>query len=321
MATPSPLNRGYSGGIAARGPVPVGRGAYDLNRAAQQTFRRTGNPAALMQMDWRNQIMANRQPQSGMPAAMPSAPALPAAPAPQGTWTPGYNGSQIYVPPPAPGGEMPAAMPAPPALAEPPAAPAPTPAQPQPQAAMMPFQFPPLPQNGLTLPPSTLGGSAGLPPQPMFQTQRVGGYDVLTGPDGKYYNSRVADVPQPAPAMEWGQVPGTNQFMLTQGGKRVADVPFHTRQPVPGSYVRRATQGQPTPMEYTPIDTKPATIKVIDREGKPLDFPAGYQLPPGYKELTPQGQPAPAASPAGSQTTSPGAAAVQAALAKMREKV
>jgi hypothetical protein len=108
--------------------------------------------------------------------------------------------------------------------------------------------------------------------------------------------------PQPAPSVQMMQLPGTNTFVPMYDNKPLPNQPSYTGQPVPGSYVRQATQGQPTPMQYTPIDTKPATIKVIDREGKPLDFPAGYQLPPGYKELTPQGQPAPAAAPAGGGT-------------------
>lgn len=212
MATASPYNRGYTGGIAARGAMPVGRGAYDLNRAAEQTFRRTGSPAALMAMDWRNQMAQRRMPMmlpptGGMPngEGQSTNDALPVMPAPQGTWTPGFNGSQIFVPasaptvpqppqampamPPPPMGGMTngegrmtnAALPAPPPLA---------------------FPFPALPATGGALPPSTLGGQPGTPPPPAFFNQQVGGWDVLganTAQGPKFMNARPVEAPAPPP--------------------------------------------------------------------------------------------------------------------------
>jgi hypothetical protein len=47
-------------------------------------------------------------------------------------------------------------------------------------------------------------------------------------------------------------VPGTNLRIATMGGSRVSDLPTFQEQPVPGSFVRRSTQGQPAPTQLTP---------------------------------------------------------------------
>lgn len=273
MATPSLMNTAgmRSGPLSTRAATPVGRGSYDLNRIAEQRFRQSGNPNLLMSMDYRNLMRDRMMPPVGEmrngEAGMPNAGPPPQA-APQGTWTPGYGGSQIYVPPlllsPAPallappdmsGNGMPRSQRAA-------AAPASTP--PPDMMPMQPgFQFPPLPPpmrnttaQGFTpmpwepqqtlditqpLPPSTLGGGVGLPPPPQFSMQSLGGFDILTQntPEGaKYMNSRqtpAPDGPPPLSAAELGRITaaGFEPFQIDGRSFDAQGVPYLRKIPAP----------------------------------------------------------------------------------------
>lgn len=101
-ATPSPMNHRYGGGIAARGPVPVGRGINEparqnerLNRIARQQFGMTGDPRMMLQMNWRNQ-MGGPPPEMVPQASVNGQPAEVLPPA--GHFEPGISaGSQVWV--------------------------------------------------------------------------------------------------------------------------------------------------------------------------------------------------------------------------------
>lgn len=285
-----------AGNLAGRGTRQVGRGAYDLNRIAQQTYRRTGSPAMLMSMDYRNNILQNR---STLPPMMPPQ-AMPPSAAPQGTFRPGFNGSQIYVPPP-PADAM---MPSPPPLTPPadmmpggdkgtrsmlPGPPVPAiPSAPPPGG----FPFPPLaPSASMPLPPSTLGGNVGLPPPPAFGMQTLGGWEVLTQntPEGvKFLNARPAPAPAPPSlsAADLGRITAAGYEPYQVDGKSF------DAQGIP--YLRKI----PAPMETVTIDP-------VTGERRTFKRPV-------------QAAPAPTPTPA-APVPSPASTAVSAALAKMRK--
>lgn len=214
MATSSRFNQPYRGGIAGRGPTPVGRSPYDLQRVAEQQYRQTGSPRLLMSMDFRNQMQDRMQSRRQAPS-LPPAPASP-MPAPQmpgGRLVPGRSmGSQVWqadtpadaIPTmPEQQAGMPALLTAPDSRM--PSAPMGDGMMPQSNTA--PFQMPMLPpaltpQGGLDitqpLPASTLGGGAGVPLPPAFETQTIGGFDVLkqNTPEGmKYLGMKSAPPP------------------------------------------------------------------------------------------------------------------------------
>lgn len=241
MATPSRFNRSYAelppagenttvmssgGSLANRPPVPVGRSGMDLNRIAEQRFRQTGNPDLLMSLDYRNLMRDRMLMRPPIPNGRMNG---------EGSMTrPAFGGSQVYVPPPDAGmtngegrmmNEPVPQVPALPAMA--PAAPAATPA---------PFTFPTLPAAQTAwgndpvnqpLPPSIVGGSAGVPPMmqpdnknpmPLIPTpQQVTAFGLQ--PDfskpqtynGKQYPTFTQPPPakQPdPPSVQWEKDPG-----------------------------------------------------------------------------------------------------------------
>ena len=96
---------------------------------------------------------------------------------------------------------------------------------------------------------------------------------------------------QPPPTFEMRR-DATGAFRQFYGGKPIAGEPTYSGQVVPGSYVRRETQGQPAPVQYTPNLPQP-TEKVT--EG-PTGTTRTYTQPRG---ATPAPAPAPATSPTG----------------------
>ena len=204
-ATDSPMNRNYGGGLADRAATPVGRSGYDLNRIAQRTFRQTRDPNMMMSMDYRNLRRERMQTPQGMPA--PQAMPMPAPQMPGGRLVPGRSaGSMVWQPDAPMQPDMPAqampdqragvpALPSRPQDSTPPNFNAP--------AFTLPMLPPSLtPQGGLDitqpLPASTLGGGAGLPPPPAFETQTIGGFDVLkqNTPEGMKYLGMKSAPPQ-----------------------------------------------------------------------------------------------------------------------------
>jgi len=288
MATPSIFNRGYSGGIAARGPVPVGRGAYDLNRAAEQTFRRTGNPAMLMSMDFRNRLDERRMmpmmPPSLPPTMQAGMPASPSAPAePKGNWVPGFGGSQIFVrdQPAAPAtAPMMPAMPEPPAL-NPPAARA----QSQGMQAMPP-PMPVMPWQGISapgapgmdrafggsvpfqpLPPSTLGGATGVPPPPALDFRALPGnpnygVPVVNGEVQKQFLPMPPAPSRNAPlsAEEMGRITAAGFEPYEVGGQffDANGLPYLRRIAAPMETVRINDDGTQPITRKQPVGTTPA---------------------------------------------------------------
>jgi hypothetical protein len=231
-ATDSPMNRNYGGGLADRAATPVGRSGYDLNRIAQPTFRQTRDPNMMMSMDYRNLMRERMQAPQGMPA--PQAMPMPAPQMPSGRLVPGRSmGSQVWQPdapmqPDMPAPSMPdqrAGMPALPSMPQgsaPPNFNAP--------AFQMPMLPPALtPQGGLDitqpLPASTLGGGAGVPLPPAFETQTIGGFDVLkqNTPEGMKYLGMKSAPPQ---------ILSTNALrMLNEHNQKNPDKPLmHTGQ-------------------------------------------------------------------------------------------
>lgn len=237
------------GPLSARGTRQVGRGMTPQRRL--EIAARRGNVRAAETLfnaeQWGRAQPGAPPPMQASPYASgpPPMPASPQAPAPA----------------------QPVPSPAPPPL---PPAPAAGPAG----AAQPPFDMshmlPPLPMTpGGPLPPSTLMGGSGVPPPPAFQSQTVGGFEVLVQntPEGpKYYSSRTAPPApgsQPPPTFEMRR-DATGAFRQFYDGQPIAGEPTYSGQVVPGSYVRRQTQGQPAPMQYMPNLPQP-TERVTER--------------------------------------------------------
>lgn len=315
----SPANRSYGGGLAGRPAVPVGRSSYDLNRIAQQQFRRTKDPSMLLQMDTRNRYyppVGGWPSQQAQPQPRPMQP--PIQPQPGGRFIPGISpGAQVWVPDaPSPGGQASApaeagttgAVPSfvPPPLPAPQAAPA----EVGTAGAVPSFVPPPLPApmrntdtRGLLplpwesqqtlditkpLPPSTLGGGTGVPPPPDFQVQNVGSFEVLTqntadGP--KFYNARVTPDPSAAPFIP--TVEQVQQFNLQPDFSKMMEY-----------------NGKQYPSWKTVSDQPMETVTIN---------PDGTERRSFKRPMGQQPAPAPAATP------TPAATAISEALKRMRQ--
>jgi len=207
--------------IASRPARRVGRSMFDIERIAEQRYRRTKNPDMLMSLDYRNRVRQGGQGGQGM---MPAAPLPPAAPA--GHFVPGRStGSQVWV-----RDDLPA--PAAPALAQPsaPAQTAPAPMQTapeQPQAPGMPGTFsPPLPPWMQPQQPAAPAGAAfnpqsPLPPSPLAQytpAPHALAFQTLPGNPG-YGVPVINGVPQkqflPVPSTQPETLSNVQQRMLT----------------------------------------------------------------------------------------------------------
>lgn len=115
----------------------------------------------------------------------------------------------------------------------------------------MPWQGQPLP-GGVPmgqLPPSTLMGGAGTPPPPAYSMQQVGGFNVLTGPDGqggsKFLNAYTdpnRGAPTPMSAAELGRIRAAGYAPAEVGGRSfdAQGVPY--LQPLPQA-TEKITEG------------------------------------------------------------------------------
>ena len=143
----------------------------------------------------------------------------------------------------------------------------------------MPWQGQPLP-GGMPmgqLPPSTLMGGAGLPPPPAYSMQQVGGFNVLTGPDGqggsKFLNAYTdpnRGAPTPMSAAELGRIRAAGYAPAEVGGRSfdAQGVPY--LQPLPPKPVptERVTEGPTgTTRTYTqPRGQQPAAPTATPQE-------------------------------------------------------
>lgn len=279
-----------TGSLSDRKAVPVGRGMTPERRL--QTAARHGDLRAA-------QTLFNADLYRGAPPMLPGAPPVitgappmiaPEAP-PRGRWTSGFNGSQVWIPegpppeiPPTPGRQG-SAWP-PPGAQNPPEITGAPPETPPAASAPKLYGQPYAPPG--SLPPSAIGSpfpglSYDPPPQP-----RVTRMDI-PGPDGKPlgwvgYDTQTGKgvglsgaYPQPPPPIEMMPVPGLNEFVPMQGGERVPGLPTFTKETVPGSYVRRSTQGQPAPTQMRPVEQGAArapqvrTFKRLAKDGKTVE--------------------------------------------------
>lgn len=254
MATPSRFNRPYAelpaagenttvmssgGSLANRPPVPVGGGGMTPERRMKMFYNRAwraGDEGTAMQIN--NQMFNaerwGRRPMGAMPPGNAGVPmALPMQP--MGIQAPSLPAMQ---PPDLPAMQppsMPAAMMTPPP---------------------MPWQGQPL--SGMTgrrplepLPPSTLLGESGVPGGPRFSVLPAGQMDaIVDNSTGKFVNSYMR--PEAPQGIQMLPVPGSNLRLPTMGGKPVEGLPLFNEQPVPGSLVRRETQGKPVPTQLSP---------------------------------------------------------------------
>jgi hypothetical protein len=102
------------------------------------------------------------------------------------------------------------------------------------------------------LPPSTMNGATGVPPPPAYSMQQVGGFNVLTGPDGKggskflnAYTDPNRGGPTPLSAGEMGRIRAAGYAPAEVGGRSfdAQGVPY--LQPLPPVPVptERVTEG------------------------------------------------------------------------------
>jgi hypothetical protein len=174
-------------------------------------------------------------------------------------WGRGGRGPARALPPPMPMGRAPQAMTRP--MPDfPPRSPAQQPQAPEPMAAPqfdLSNMLPPMAPGGAMapLPPSTLMGGSGVPGPPAIDFRPLPGnpgygVPVINGEVQRQF------LPMPPSAEESGvqmtPVPGTNLRIPTMGGARVSGLPTFQEEMVPGSLVRRKTQGQPAPTQLTP---------------------------------------------------------------------
>lgn len=271
MATSSRFNRPYAelpaagenttvmgggGSIANRPPVPVGGGGMTPERRMKMFYNRAwraGDEGTAMQINnqmfnaerWGRQPLGNVGGMGGGPAMRPFLP--PAA-------LPPMNGTSMTS---RTGQPPPLALPLEPAMPiEPPSM---MPGEPTMSANVpppMPWNGQPLPgatmQRPLSpLPPSTLDGGSGVPAGPRFSVLPAGQMDAIVDNNtGKFVNSYMR--PEAPQGIQMMPVPGSNLRLPTMGGKPVEGLPLFNEQPVPGSLVRRETQGKPVPTQLTP---------------------------------------------------------------------
>ena len=139
------------------------------------------------------------------------------------------------------------------------------------------------------LPPSTLMGGAGLPPPPAYSMQQVGGFNVLTGPDGqggsKFLNAYTdpnRGAPTPMSAAELGRIRAAGYAPAEVGGRSfdAQGVPYLQPLPPKPEPTERVTEGPTgTTRTYTqPRGQPPAapTATPQDRVNKLMEK-AGIQ--------------------------------------------
>jgi hypothetical protein len=186
-------------------------------------------------------------------------------------WGRGGRGPARALPPPMPMGRAPQAMTRP--MPDfPPRSPAQQPQAPEPMAAPqfdLSNMLPPMAPGGAMapLPPSTLMGGSGVPAGPRFSEVSVGGMNLIVDNDtDKQVAAYKPEPNRPPPTFEMRR-DATGAFRQFYDGKPIAGEPTYSGQVVPGSYVRRETQGQPAPVQYTPNLPQPTERVTVDAEG------------------------------------------------------
>lgn len=170
----------------------------------------------------------------------------------------------------------------------------------------MPWQGQPLP-GGMPmgqLPPSTLMGGAGLPPPPAYSMQQVGGFNVLTGPDGqggsKFLNAYTdpnRGAPTPMSAAELGRIRAAGYAPAEVGGRSfdAQGVPY--LQPLPQA-TEKITEG---PTGTTRTYTQPRGTQAAPPAGEGGSNYFDSLLPAAPTASTQTGQ-VPAVQTASTQT-------------------
>jgi hypothetical protein len=115
------------------------------------------------------------------------------------------------------------------------------------------------------LPPSTMNGATGVPPPPAYSMQQVGGFNVLTGPDGKggskflnAYTDPNRGGPTPLSAGEMGRIRAAGYAPAEIGGRSfdAQGVPYLQPLPQPTEKITEGPTG--TTRTYTqPRGTAP----------------------------------------------------------------
>jgi hypothetical protein len=115
------------------------------------------------------------------------------------------------------------------------------------------------------LPPSTMNGATGVPPPPAYSMQQVGGFNVLTGPDGKggskflnAYTDPNRGAPTPLSAGEMGRIRAAGYAPAEIGGRSfdAQGVPYLQPLPQPTEKITEGPTG--TTRTYTqPRGTAP----------------------------------------------------------------
>lgn len=117
------------------------------------------------------------------------------------------------------------------------------------------------------LPPSTFMGGTGVPPPPRFNEVSAGGMNIIVDNNtGKQVAAYKPEPVRPPPTFEMRQ-DATGAFRQFFDGQPIPGEPTYTGQIVPGSYVRRETQGKPAPMQYIPNMPQPTQKVTVNDDG------------------------------------------------------
>lgn len=282
-----------SGSLASRPAVPVGGGNRSMAQRRLETAARRGNLRAAQTLFNAEQWGRNMGGRPMMPQQQsPMMPPLPQqSPSRQ-----------------APGAAPSSSVPAPALL----------PPQPMPSAPAAPMQpmpvdlsnmLPPMPMGQMPgggfnpqapLPPSTFMGGTGVPPPPRFNEVAAGGMNIIVDNDtGKQVAAYKPEPVRPPPTFEMRQ-DATGAFRQFFDGQPIPGEPTYTGQMVPGSYVRRETQGKPAPMQYIPNMPQPTEKVTVNDDGT---VTRSYTQPRGQTPAPAAGGAATGASTGGAYTT------------------
>jgi len=131
-------------------------------------------------------------------------------------------------------------------------------------------------------------------------------YNTITA-DGKVINV-LPQTPAGPTGPQFTPLPGTDiRVPMDQNGNRIPGLPLF--QETPRDAPPAGGMGPQRPGTLTPIPdraAKPAMIWALDPTGKPVQMPADYHLPEGYKPMQPKNGAGGAPTP---QAATPGAAA------------
>jgi hypothetical protein len=137
------------------------------------------------------------------------------------------------------------------------------------------------------------------------QAAAAAGLETMTDPEGRFMIPGIrtqggqfrpmggaypTPAPAPPPTFEMRR-DATGAFRQFYDGQPIAGEPTYSGQVVPGSYVRRETQGQPAPIQYTPNLPQPTERVTVDAEGNQTRT---YTQPRGATPAPAPGPPPPA---------------------------